>query len=63
MRMVHSHADRPASVILIEAVKSAAPGMDILPPLIVHAPDGSYSREVQRLYELTGATSPPEPGT
>ncbi len=63
MRVVYAHTDRPASVVLIEAVRAAAQGMEILPPLIIHAPDGSYSKDVQQLYELTGATSPPELGT
>ncbi|HWR71613.1 MAG TPA: methyltransferase [Nitrospirota bacterium] len=61
MRLVHAHADRPASVVLIEAVKSAAPGMKIIPPLIIHGPDGAYSKELQSLYDLTGATSPDDP--
>jgi tRNA1Val (adenine37-N6)-methyltransferase len=52
MRLVHPYADKPASLVLIEAVKSAGIGLDVLPPLIVHEADGKYTEEMRRIYNL-----------
>ena len=53
MRLVHPHEDEPASLVLIEAVKSAGIGLDVLPPLVVHQADGKYTEEMRRIYNLT----------
>ncbi|HXY54460.1 MAG TPA: methyltransferase [Nitrospirota bacterium] len=53
MRLVHPRADKPASLVLIEAVKSAGIGLDVLPPLVVHQTDGKYTEEMHRIYNLT----------
>lgn len=58
IRMVHTRPGRPASLVLVEAIKSAAPGAEILSPLIVHGPDGTYSAEVQQLYVQSISSSP-----
>ncbi len=52
VRFVHPWKDRPASLILIEAMKSAGPGLEVLPPLIVHE-GGGYSLEMQQIYDFT----------
>ena len=52
MRLVHPRADQPASLVLIEAVKSAGIGLDVLPPLVVHEADGRYTEEMRRIYDL-----------
>ena len=49
-RFVHAYQDRPASLVLIEAVKAAGTGLDILPPLIVHVRGGAYSDEMKNIY-------------
>ncbi len=50
MRHVHPREQEPASLILVEAVKTAGTGLTVLPPLFVHAPDGSYSKEMRSIY-------------
>lgn len=52
MRFVHPYQDRPASLVLIEAVKQGGSGMQVLPPLVVHQKDGGYSAEVREIYAL-----------
>ncbi len=52
VRFVHPWKDKPASLILIEAMKSAAPGLVVLPPLIVHEGAG-YSLEMKQIYDFT----------
>ncbi len=49
-RFVHPGPGKSASLVLIEAVKSAAPGIEMLPPLFLHATDGGLSSEMLALY-------------
>ncbi len=49
-RFVHPYQDRPASLVLIEAVKAAGNGLEILPPLFVHEHSGAYSDEMKEIY-------------
>jgi tRNA1Val (adenine37-N6)-methyltransferase len=49
-RFIHPDKDKPASLVLIEAVKSAAPGLEILPTLYVHERGGAYSEEMKEIY-------------
>lgn len=53
LRLVHPFRDKPASLVLIEAVKSAGTGLEVLPPLIVHEPGGGYSTEMIEIYGMT----------
>lgn len=50
LRFVHSYTSEPASLVLIEAVKSAGIGLEVLAPLIVHEPGGAYSEEMREIY-------------
>lgn len=52
LRFVHPKEHKPASLVLIEAVKSGGPGLIVLPPLVVHESDGSYAEEVRNLYGM-----------
>lgn len=52
MRLVHPYRDRPSSLILIEAVKSAGAGLEVMPPLVVHETNGRYTEEMCRIYDL-----------
>lgn len=52
VRFVHSYEDKPASVVLVEAVKSAGTGLEVLAPLVVHRPGGEYSKEMRDIYGL-----------
>ena len=49
-RFVHPYQDRPASLVLLEAVKAGGTGLEILPPLIVHVHGGAYSDEMKEIY-------------
>ncbi len=49
--LVHPYLERPASLVLVEAVKSAGVGLEVLPPLILHEGAG-YSDELRRIYGL-----------
>jgi tRNA1Val (adenine37-N6)-methyltransferase len=51
VRFIHPWQDKPASLILIEAMKSGGPGLEVLPPLIVHA-GGGYSPEMKQIYDI-----------
>ncbi len=50
-RFIHPDQDRPASLVLIEAVKSAGAGLEILLPLFVHERCSAYSEEIKRIYD------------
>jgi tRNA1Val (adenine37-N6)-methyltransferase len=52
MRLVHPYDGKPASLVLIEAVKSAGIGLEVLPPLIVHDADSGYTEEINHIYDL-----------
>ena len=51
LRMIHPKAGRDANLIMLEAVVGANVGnLKILPPLIVHNDDGSYTDEIFKIY-------------
>lgn len=51
-RMVYPYADKPANLVLIEAVKDARPTLHPLPPLIIYEKDGSLTKELKSVYHL-----------
>lgn len=52
-RLVYPSADKPANLVLIEAMKDARPMLHPEPPLIVYGEDGGMTRELKRIYHLT----------
>lgn len=51
LRMIHPKPMREANLVMIEALVGANVGnLKILPPLIVHNDDGSYTDEIHRIY-------------
>lgn len=50
IRMVHSFVDKEARLVLIEAMKGVASGMQVMPPLIIHNADGGDTEELKRIY-------------
>ncbi len=52
IRLVHPYEGKPASLVLIEAVKSAGIGLEVLPPLMVHDADSGYTEEMRHIYDL-----------
>ena len=55
LRFVHPHHHKPASLVLIEAVKAAGTGIEVLPPLVVHGMGGEYSDEINKIYGMDSA--------
>ncbi len=53
LRMVQPKAGKAPNMMLIEAVVGASPGgLKVLPPLIVHEEDGSYTQEILAIYGM-----------
>ncbi len=52
LRFVHPYAQKPASLVLLEAIKSAGVGLETLPPLVVHEAGGGYTDEMRRIYDV-----------
>ena len=50
MQMVHSREGEGASLVLVEGVKGGGVEMEVLKPLYIYAPDGSYSGEIEDMY-------------
>lgn len=54
LRMIQPKAGRDANLIMLEAVVGANVGnLKILPPLVVHNDDGSYTDEIYKIYNAT----------
>ena len=51
-RMGYPAADRPANLVLIEAMKDARPMLHPEPPLIVYEADGSMTAELKRISHM-----------
>lgn len=51
LRFVHPYADKPASLVLIEALKTGRQGLEVLAPLVVHEKTGGYSEEMRQLFD------------
>ena len=50
IRMVHSLAEQPAKMLLVEAFKSKKARFTVSPPLIIYSAPGVYSPEVSAMY-------------
>ncbi len=53
-RLIYPAADKPANLVLIEAMKDAKPMLHTEPPLIVYKDDGSMTEELKHIYHLDG---------
>lgn len=53
LQFVQPKTGRKPNMMLLEAVVGASPGgLAVLPPLIVHGEDGSYTKEIRRIYGM-----------
>lgn len=50
LRFVHQNCHAAPSAVLLEARRGSAPGVQVLPPLLVCGEDGKQSREYCRIY-------------
>lgn len=51
LRFVYPRLDKKPNMVLIEGVRGAKPGIEVLPPLLVYTKDENYSEEIMKLYE------------
>lgn len=51
LRMVHPRAERPANLLLLEAIKGGGPGLAVEPPLVVYAEGRQLTAEVRAIYD------------
>ena len=51
-RLIYPRMDKPANLVLIEAMKDAKPMLHTEPPLIVYEADGSMTAELKRIYHM-----------
>lgn len=56
VRLIYPSANKPANLVLIEAMKDARPMLHHMPPLIVYEPDGRMTPELLRIYHLTDSS-------
>ena len=54
IRTIHFKPDTPAGRILIQASKGGQPGTEVVPPLVIHKPDGSYTPEARAIMSPGG---------
>jgi tRNA1Val (adenine37-N6)-methyltransferase len=54
LRAVHPKPDKPANLVLCEAMKKGRPGLTIAPPLTIYREDGRYSDAVNAIYGTDG---------
>lgn len=50
LRFVHQHAQAVPSAVLLEARRGSAPGVQVLPPLLVCSEDGTHTAEYRAIY-------------
>lgn len=50
LQMIHGRPEKKAKLFLVEGVRGGSVGLEVLPPLIVHEADGSYSQAVLHMY-------------
>lgn len=50
LQLVYPAAGKKPNMLLLEGVRGAKPGLDVLPPLIVYTTDGNYSEDIMKIY-------------
>jgi len=51
IQFVHPHAHEAATMVLVEGARNAGVGAQVLPPLVVHAADDTYTDAVQSIFD------------
>ena len=51
-QMVYPYEDKPANLVLIEAVKDAKPTLHPRPPLIIYTKDRSLTNRLKSVYHM-----------
>lgn len=50
MRLIQPKIDKESNIVLVEGIKGAKPGLIPLPTLVVYNQEGSYTKEIEELY-------------
>ena len=50
MQLVHTSLDKPAKMVLLEAVRDGGKQLSVLPPLVIHGDDGRYTQQAIDIY-------------
>jgi tRNA1Val (adenine37-N6)-methyltransferase len=50
LQLVYPAIGKKPNMVLIEGVRGARPGLDVLPPLIVYTTNSCYSEDIMKLY-------------
>lgn len=50
IRLVHSTAEKPASLVLLEGTRGGGAFLRVMPPLILYNADGSYTKDALKQY-------------
>lgn len=53
IRNIHSYANTEAKLVIIEAVRGGRPGLKAAPPLYIYESDGTYTEEVQDMFQTS----------
>ncbi|MDU4961707.1 MAG: tRNA1(Val) (adenine(37)-N6)-methyltransferase [Sporomusaceae bacterium] len=56
LRLVYPYQDAKPKFLLVEGIRGARPGLDVLPPLFVYSAPGVYSREIMEYYQAEGVS-------
>ncbi len=51
LRLVQSAVHKKPNMVLVEGIRGAKAGLEVLPPLIVYEADGTYQREIAQWYQ------------
>lgn len=51
LRLVSPALSQKPNMLLVEGIRGAKPGLDVLPPLVVYNTDGSYCEEIMGYYK------------
>lgn len=51
LRLVHSSIDKKPNMVLVEGVRGAKSGLEVLPPLIIYDSKGNYCPEILAWYQ------------
>lgn len=51
LRLVYPNVSQKPNMLLVEGIRGAKPGLEVLPPLVVYQSDGSYCEEIREYYK------------
>lgn len=51
IRFVYPRLNENSNIVLVEGIKNGNSGLKVLPPLVAHNDDGSYTEEILKMFE------------